>query len=76
MMGSFPECEVKLCDFEISRVVLEGTEVREILGTPDYVGKQIFSPPFLPFSFTLKLPNGQLDIYTDFYYYTTEFTYR
>lgn len=41
MMGSFPECEVKLCDFEISRVVLEGTEVREILGTPDYVGKQL-----------------------------------
>lgn len=39
MMGSFPECDVKLCDFEISRVVLEGTEVREILGTPDYVGK-------------------------------------
>lgn len=39
MMGSFPESEVKLCDFEISRVILEGTEVREILGTPDYVGK-------------------------------------
>lgn len=38
MMGTFPECDVKLCDFEISRVVLEGTEVREILGTPDYVG--------------------------------------
>lgn len=43
MMGTFPECEVKLCDFEISRVILEGTEVREILGTPDYVGKQFFS---------------------------------
>lgn len=42
-MGTFPECEVKLCDFEISRVILEGTEVREILGTPDYVGKQFFS---------------------------------
>ena len=40
MMGTFPECEVKLCDFEISRVILE---VREILGTPDYVGKQFFS---------------------------------
>lgn len=39
MMGSFPECDVKLCDFEISRVILEGTEVREILGTPDYVGE-------------------------------------
>lgn len=39
-MGTFPECDVKLCDFEISRVILEGTEVREILGTPDYVGEQ------------------------------------
>lgn len=50
MMGSFPECEVKLCDFEISRVVLEGTEVREILGTPDYVGKQTFSSLLISFS--------------------------
>ncbi|XP_053995194.1 uncharacterized protein LOC128885257 [Hylaeus anthracinus] len=41
MMGSFPECDVKLCDFEISRVILEGTEVREILGTPDYVAPEI-----------------------------------
>jgi hypothetical protein len=46
MMGSFPNCDVKLCDFEISRVILEGTEVREILGTPDYVGKTSHSPPF------------------------------
>lgn len=42
MMGSFPDCDVKLCDFEISRVILEGTEVREILGTPDYVGEWTF----------------------------------
>lgn len=41
MMGSFPDCDVKLCDFEISRVILEGTEVREILGTPDYVAPEI-----------------------------------
>ena len=39
MMADFPDCDVKLCDFEISRVILEGTEIREILGTPDYVGK-------------------------------------
>lgn len=38
-MGAFPACDVKLCDFEISRVILEGTEIREILGTPDYVGE-------------------------------------
>ncbi|XP_011877227.1 PREDICTED: serine/threonine-protein kinase GIN4-like [Vollenhovia emeryi] len=41
MMGPFPDCDVKLCDFEISRVILEGTEVREILGTPDYVAPEI-----------------------------------
>ncbi|KAJ8676096.1 hypothetical protein QAD02_011882 [Eretmocerus hayati] len=41
MMGNFPDCKVKLCDFEISRVILEGTEVREILGTPDYVAPEI-----------------------------------
>ncbi|CAB0028874.1 unnamed protein product, partial [Trichogramma brassicae] len=41
MMGNFPDCSVKLCDFEISRVVLDGTEVREILGTPDYVDDKI-----------------------------------
>ncbi|KAE8750713.1 hypothetical protein FOCC_FOCC002690 [Frankliniella occidentalis] len=41
MMGDFPDCDVKLCDFEISRVILEGTEIREILGTPDYVAPEI-----------------------------------
>ncbi|XP_066995531.2 uncharacterized protein [Anabrus simplex] len=41
MMADFPDCDVKLCDFEISRVVLEGTEIREILGTPDYVAPEI-----------------------------------
>jgi len=39
MMGDFPACDVKLCDLEISRVLPEGVEVRELLGTPDYVGK-------------------------------------
>ncbi|KDR08193.1 putative serine/threonine-protein kinase [Zootermopsis nevadensis] len=41
MMADFPDCDVKLCDFEISRVILEGTEIREILGTPDYVAPEI-----------------------------------
>ncbi|KAL4142226.1 hypothetical protein QTP88_004725 [Uroleucon formosanum] len=41
LMGVFPTCDVKLCDFEISRVILEGTEIREILGTPDYVAPEI-----------------------------------
>lgn len=41
MMADFPHCDVKLCDFEISRVILEGTEIREILGTPDYVAPEV-----------------------------------
>lgn len=41
MMGDFPNCEIKLCDFEISRVILDGTDIREILGTPDYVAPEI-----------------------------------
>lgn len=35
---SSQDVEVKLCDFGISRVIEKGVEVREILGTPDYVG--------------------------------------
>lgn len=43
LMGTFPDCDVKLCDLEISRIIVAGQEVRELLGTPDYVCKfQIF----------------------------------
>lgn len=41
LMGEFPDCAVKLCDFEISRMLSPGREVREILGTPDYVAPEI-----------------------------------
>ena len=40
-MGTFPDCDVKLCDLEISRVIVAGQEVRELLGTPDYVCKRL-----------------------------------
>ena len=40
MMSDYPNCEIKLCDFEISRVILEGKIIRELLGTPDYVGEK------------------------------------
>jgi len=43
LTGEFPNCDVKLCDFGISRYI-NGTDVREILGTPDYVGKLFASP--------------------------------
>lgn len=32
---------LKLCDFGISRMVAEGTNVREIIGTPDYVAPEV-----------------------------------
>ena len=38
-MGQFPNCEIKLCDLEVARVIQEGEDIREIIGTPDYVGK-------------------------------------
>lgn len=39
LTGEFPDCEVKLCDFGISRYLNQGVDVKEINGTPDYVGK-------------------------------------
>lgn len=39
LTGEFPECDVKLCDFGISRYISHGADIREILGTPDYVGE-------------------------------------
>ncbi|KAL2724810.1 serine/threonine-protein kinase 17A-like [Vespula maculifrons] len=37
LTGDFPDCDVKLCDFGISRYISHGADIREILGTPDYV---------------------------------------
>ncbi|XP_045103265.1 death-associated protein kinase related-like [Portunus trituberculatus] len=41
LMGQHPGSEVKLCDFGISRIILSDIEVREVLGTPDYVAPEI-----------------------------------
>ncbi|KAL7633275.1 UNVERIFIED_CONTAM: hypothetical protein RMT77_016380 [Armadillidium vulgare] len=41
LTGSHPDSDVKLCDFGISRVILADIEVKEILGTPDYVAPEI-----------------------------------
>ncbi|KAE8739837.1 hypothetical protein FOCC_FOCC014660 [Frankliniella occidentalis] len=43
LTGNYPECDIKLCDFGISRVIRSGIEVREILGTPDYVAPEVLS---------------------------------
>uniref|UniRef100_A0A1I8Q7C1 non-specific serine/threonine protein kinase n=1 Tax=Stomoxys calcitrans TaxID=35570 RepID=A0A1I8Q7C1_STOCA len=41
LSGERVEDGLKLCDFGISRVVTEGTNVREIVGTPDYVAPEV-----------------------------------
>lgn len=43
LTGAFPDCDVKLCDFGISRYLSEGADVREILGTPDYVAPEVLN---------------------------------
>jgi hypothetical protein len=30
-MADFPGCDIKLCDFEISRVILEKTDIKALL---------------------------------------------
>ncbi|KAK7083561.1 Stk17bp, partial [Halocaridina rubra] len=41
LMGKHPKSDVKLCDFGISRIIMANIEVREVLGTPDYVAPEI-----------------------------------
>ncbi|XP_055845134.1 death-associated protein kinase related [Episyrphus balteatus] len=41
LTGERIEDGLKLCDFGISRVVANGSNVREILGTPDYVAPEV-----------------------------------
>ncbi|RWS26496.1 serine/threonine-protein kinase 17B-like isoform X1, partial [Leptotrombidium deliense] len=41
LVNQYPSVDVKLCDFGISRFIAEGSELREIVGTPDYVAPEI-----------------------------------
>lgn len=43
LTGEFPDCDVKLCDFGISRYISHGADIREILGTPDYVAPEVLN---------------------------------
>jgi len=43
LTGPFPTCDVKLCDFGISRHVSGGGELREIMGTADYMAPEILN---------------------------------
>lgn len=38
-----PCCDIKICDFGISRVISKGYDLREIIGTPDYVAPEILN---------------------------------
>ena len=44
-MSEFPNCEIKLCDLEVSRVIQDSEQIRQIIGTPDYVGKIFYYGP-------------------------------
>ncbi|XP_014469938.1 PREDICTED: serine/threonine-protein kinase 17A-like isoform X2 [Dinoponera quadriceps] len=43
LTGKFPDCDVKLCDFGISRYISHGVDIREILGTPDYIAPEVLN---------------------------------
>jgi len=43
LTGAFPDCDIKLCDFGIARHIARGADVREILGTPDYVAPEVLN---------------------------------
>lgn len=58
LTGEFPDCDVKLCDFGISRYISHGADIREILGTPDYVGESLIPRVFHEdYSETYRLRN-------------------
>ena len=40
-MGPSTEDKLKLVDFGLSRVIHQDTELTQIMGTPDYVGKHL-----------------------------------
>ena len=50
-MGEFPNCDIKLCDLEVARVIQPGESISELVGTLDYVGKNLSD------FFTYKITN-------------------
>ena len=42
LMGEFPNCDIKLCDLEVARVIQQGETITEWVGTLDYMGKYIY----------------------------------
>lgn len=41
--GTDPESAIKLVDFGLSKYIADGLEIREILGTPDYVAPEVLN---------------------------------
>jgi serine/threonine kinase 17 len=41
LLGRFPNCRIKLCDFGLMRFVDSSSVIREIIGTPDYVAPEV-----------------------------------
>ncbi|KAG1680056.1 Death-associated protein kinase related [Nymphon striatum] len=41
LTAPFPDCNVQLCDFGISRLICGDVEIREIVGTPDYIAPEV-----------------------------------
>ena len=39
LTAPYPHGDIKLCDFGFARTVNSGDDIRDIIGTPDYVGK-------------------------------------
>ncbi|XP_063237510.1 death-associated protein kinase related-like [Bacillus rossius redtenbacheri] len=43
LTADFPQGEVKLCDLGISRYISPGADIRDFLGTPDYVAPEVLN---------------------------------
>lgn len=43
LTSPLPYGNIKLCDFGISRLITSGSDLREIIGTPDYVAPEILN---------------------------------
>ena len=62
LKGEYPNCIVKLCDFELARVLTPPNEIREILGTPDYVGEYYQTKLYILLIIKITIPSaGKLD---------------
>ena len=65
LTGPFPNCDVKLCDFGISRQVSGGGELREIMGTADYMGKQTMLRRTCPIMAPVSAPISVRVLFTE-----------